>query len=175
MARVKAQLDHEAATGDAADERRKARLAKQYAKEVGAEKRKDKAASRKAVAGGVAKLRADRARVGYAGDLDADAALAALEGGSGVHRLGSRAGAGAPAHSFKRAAKDAKYGRGGKTRGRNNDAASAADVSGWARPERDDGGFSGRGRGRGRGGGRGGAAGPRGPAGGGAARAGGGK
>ena len=138
MARVKAQLDFERSSADAADERRKARAAKQYAKEVAAERRKEKVAAKKAAVQGVARLRADRARAGYAGDLNADAALAALESGRGVQMLGGRtARAGAPAKSKKRAAKDAKYGFGGKKKGRrNNDAYSAADVSDWRKPAR---------------------------------------
>jgi rRNA-processing protein EBP2 len=138
MARVKAQLDHDRTSADAADERRKARSSKQYAKEVAAERRKEKTAAKKAAVAGVAKLRADRKRSGYAGHLDADAALRALESGAGVQALGGRTGrAGAPTPSRKRAAKDAKYGFGGRKAGkRNNDAYSAADVSDWRKPAR---------------------------------------
>lgn len=151
MARVKAQLVYEKTSADAADERRKARTAKQYSKEVAAERRKDKVAAKKAASAGVAKLRADRKRSGYAGHLDADAALKALESGKGVHTLGGRAMAGAPAVSKKKAAKDARYGFGGRKAGkRNNDAYSAADVSDWKKPARGgDAGLKGRGGGGG--------------------------
>jgi rRNA-processing protein EBP2 len=157
VARVKAQLVYEETCPDAADERRKARTAKQYSKEVAAERRKDKVAAKKAASSGVAKLRADRKRSGYAGHLDADAALQALETGKWVHTLGGRARACAPAVSRKKAAKDARYGFGGRKSGkRNNDAHSAADVSDWKKPTR--GGVAGlKGRGGGGGGRKGGA------------------
>ena len=72
--------------------RRKQREARKYSKEVQTARRQEKAASKKAAVAGVDALRRDRARKGYAGNLDADAALAAMEGrGGGVAaRLGQR-------------------------------------------------------------------------------------
>ena len=58
--------------------RRKQRDSKKYAKQVMAEKKKEKAQTRKAAVADVSKLRRQRARQGYAGELDMDKELAAM-------------------------------------------------------------------------------------------------
>ena len=158
MARVRAQLDWERGQIDGADERRKAREAKQYAKQVQAERKKEKTASRKAAVAGVSKLRADRKRSGFAdaGGLDAGAAALDLMDGPARAALGRRFDASASrAPSAKRAARDTKYGFGGRANAgrRRNDAASAADMRGY-KPGRFDDGFGGKGGGGGGGGSR---------------------
>ena len=192
MQRVRAQLEHERAAIGAAGAARQAREAKRFSKEVSAERKRENSALKKQASEGVAKLRADRQRGGFSGELDADAALEALErrggfnsGGGGGGR-GGRGGGGGGRHAplgqrisrdgakekgGKRAFKDAKYGRGGRKRGsRQNDAASAADTTGF-RPGKFAEHFSAAGRGGGggvskggggRGGGRGGRSGGRG-------------
>jgi rRNA-processing protein EBP2 len=136
--------------------RRKQRDAKQFSKRVQAERKKEKVAARKAAVAGVAKLRADRKRAGFApGGPDAGAAALDLMDGSVRAALGTRFDPAASRKpSAKRAARDAKYGYGGRanTGRRRNDASSAADMRDY-RPARFDDGFgSGKGKG-GRGGG----------------------
>lgn len=149
MQRVRAQMEHERAAIEAAGTARQAREAKKFSKEVSAERKREKAASKKQASEGVAKLRADRQRGGFSGELDADAALEALERRGGFNSGGGRGGRGRVGSSHaplgqrisrdgakekggKRAFKDAKYGRGGRKRGsRQNDAASAADTRGF--------------------------------------------
>ena len=92
MQRVRAQMEHERATIEAAGAARQAREAKRFSKEVSAERRKEKAASKKQASEGIAKLRADRQRGGFSGELDADAALEALERRGGVNNVGGGGG-----------------------------------------------------------------------------------
>ncbi|KAK9827984.1 hypothetical protein WJX81_005158 [Elliptochloris bilobata] len=171
MARVKAQLMHEQAQIEAADERRKQRDSKKYAKQVAAEKKKEKAQSRKAAVADVSKLRRQRARQGYAGELDVDKELAAMA--RKPPAPGERFRPGERKVSKQREYKDAKFGFGGpKRRLKQNDAASAADMDSY-QPGRFNDGFGGGTRGRG-GGSRGGGGGSRGRGGGRGARGGGG-
>lgn len=72
--------------------RRKQRDSKRYAKQVAAEARKEKAQSKKAAIGNISKLRRQRQRDGFAGELDMDAQLDAFEGGGA--RSGNRGGGG---------------------------------------------------------------------------------
>ncbi len=58
--------------------RRKQRDSKKFSKQVMAEKKKEKAQSRKAAVADVSRLRRQRARQGYAGELDVDKELAAM-------------------------------------------------------------------------------------------------
>ena len=61
--------------------RRKARESKRFSKQVAAEARASKAQAKKAAIGSISKLRRQRQRDGFAGELDMDAQLAAMEGG----------------------------------------------------------------------------------------------
>ncbi|BDA45324.1 probable rRNA-processing protein EBP2 [Coccomyxa sp. Obi] len=164
MARVKAQLMHEQSEIEGAQERRKQREAKKYSKQVQAERLKEKAQAKKASIASISKLRKQRARDGFAGELDLDKELAGRGGPGGQKALmapGQRIRPGEKKVSRKREAKDAKFGFGGRKRlGKQNDASSAANMDGFRQGNFDDGirgGRGGRGRGgggRGRGGGR---------------------
>lgn len=92
MQRVRAQMEHERSAIEAAAAARQAREAKRFSKEVSAERKKEKAASKKAASEGIAKLRADRQRGGFSGELDADAALEALERRGGFNNVGGGGG-----------------------------------------------------------------------------------
>lgn len=171
MLKVREQLVFEQNSIAEAAQRRKSRDAKKFGKQVMAEVRKERASSKKQAVDSMTKLRKQREKSGYEGEVDVEAHLAASEGrgrGRGGGRDGGRSqgrggrsegrggrggGRGPPA---KRVAKDAKYGFGGPKRaGKRNDAASAADMNDFRQS-------SNGGRGRGRGGGRGGRSGGRG-------------
>ena len=61
--------------------RRKQREAKKYSKQVQAERLKEKAQAKKASIASISKLRKQRARDGFAGELDLDKELARSGGG----------------------------------------------------------------------------------------------
>ena len=63
--------------------RRKARESKRFSKQVAAESRAAKAQAKKAAIGSISKLRRQRQRDGFTGELDMDAQLSAMEGGGG--------------------------------------------------------------------------------------------
>ncbi|KAL6761298.1 eukaryotic rRNA processing protein EBP2-domain-containing protein, partial [Haematococcus lacustris] len=156
MAKVKEQLMYEQRSIEQAEERRKQREAKQYSKQVQADKQKERNASKKRAISDVSKLRKQRVKSGFAGELDYDAEMAAMERGtdsrgSGRGGRGERGGQrgrggtvrdrGAPPGrqqplNKKRQARDAKFGHGGAKRlSKQNDAMSAADMDGY-RPSR---------------------------------------
>ena len=153
--------------------RRKQREAKRIGKEVQAERKKEKDQARKSSISQVTKLRKQRQKSGFAGELDMDAQLQAMDrkpqpasqrirtgqlgrrlnlgyqsfteiaGQFGVC-LGVCAFAGERQPSKKREARDSKYGFGGRKRlGKQNDASSAADMEGY-KPGRFDDGFGGQ-------------------------------
>eukprot|EP00891_Asterochloris_glomerata_P006027 jgi/Astpho2/6027/fgenesh1_pm.00084_%23_13_t len=126
MARVKEQLMHEQQNMEQADERRKQREAKRFSKEVQAERRKDKAQQRKAAITDVTKLRKQRQKSGFAGELDLGDVLNQHRP---VRKPGERILAGQKGPSKKQQAKDAKFGFGGRKRlQKQNDAVSAASM-----------------------------------------------
>ncbi|KAK9803694.1 hypothetical protein WJX73_001841 [Symbiochloris irregularis] len=174
MAKVKQQLLYEQNQLQAAEERRKQRDGKKFQKAVHAERIKEKAQSKKRDIENVSRMRRNRARSGYQGDFDVDAALAednAFDRQSKpAMRPGDRIRPDDRKVSKKRKAKDEKFGFGGpKRRGKQNDADSAANMDGFRQGR-----FSETPRGRGgRGGSRGGRGGGRGGRSGGFSRGGG--
>ncbi|KAK9830655.1 hypothetical protein WJX74_000440 [Apatococcus lobatus] len=149
MSQVKQQLVHQQQTIEGADERRKQRELKKYSKEVQAEKRKERAQEKKRSIADVSRLRKRRAQQGYAGELDVEAELAGMEERRRPFSAGERIRGGIAKGGKKRQAKDSKFGFGGRKRlGKQNDAASAADMSSMP-GGRGRGGFRGRARGRG--------------------------
>ncbi|GFH12146.1 uncharacterized protein HaLaN_07781 [Haematococcus lacustris] len=82
MAKVKEQLMYEQRSIEQAEERRKQREAKQYSKQVQADKQKERNASKKRAISDVSKLRKQRVKSGFAGELDYDAEMAAMERGT---------------------------------------------------------------------------------------------
>ncbi|KAL4419941.1 hypothetical protein ABPG75_007039 [Micractinium tetrahymenae] len=172
MAKVKEQLLFEKQQIEAAEQRKQEREAKKFSKQVAAERKKERAQEKKAAISNISKLRKQREKVGFAGELDVDAELERLEGGGGGG--GGRQPKGRPGEHFtprdkskKRQQRDSKFGFGGPKRLRKqNDAGSAADVDGY-RPGRFDDGVARKvakkfGGGKGGGGGGKGAGGPRG-------------
>ncbi|CAL5221811.1 g4067 [Coccomyxa viridis] len=160
MARVKSQLMHEQTQIAEAQERRKQREQKRYAKQVMAERVKEKVQAKKAGVASITKLRKQRQRDGFAGELDMDAELAGPGQRKPAMAPGQRIRPGERTVGKKREAKNDKYGFGGRKRlGKQNDASSAADMDGFRQGKFDDG-FGGRGgrggRGRSGRGGRGG-------------------
>lgn len=133
MDRVRKKLIEERTQMEAVDQAKKARENRRYAKQVEAERRKEKAQTKKKEVEKVTKWRQQRKRNGYAGDADLPEAA-----GLGNKRSKTPMGAvrgtpkGAGNKSKKRQYKDAKFGFGGpKRRLKQNDANSAADVSGY--------------------------------------------
>ena len=148
MARVKEQLLHQTKLVQEMEQRRRDRESKRFSKQVQTEKRRERDMAKKKAITDVSRLRKQRERSGYQGELDLDAEL----GGAG-----GRPGRGPPknpgdrfqAHdkSKKRQRKDAKFGFGGKKRlQKQNDAYSSANVDDYSAPRKG-------GRGGGRGGG----------------------
>uniref|UniRef100_A0A7S0RRS0 rRNA-processing protein EBP2 n=1 Tax=Chlamydomonas leiostraca TaxID=1034604 RepID=A0A7S0RRS0_9CHLO len=147
MAKVKEQLMHEQASIEQAEERRKARESKQRAKQVQAEKVKERNANKKRQIDEISKLRKQREKSGYAGNVDFDAEIKNIERGgrAGQASAGGRGGPGGkgfrdrgapPGGSGtpgkKRLMKNAKFGYGGAKRAKKqNDAASAANMDGY--------------------------------------------
>ncbi|KAF6251220.1 eukaryotic rRNA processing [Scenedesmus sp. NREL 46B-D3] len=161
MARIKDRLMYEQQQIDQATERRKAREQKAYAKQVQAEKVKERAQEKKRQIQQVQQLRKQREKSGFAGELDFDAEMSGAarrqqQQGQGQHkgqRAGVRIQAGATPNK-KRQMKDAKFGFGGRKRlQKQNDAFSAADMSGY-KPGKFDDGFAGKKQGGGGGGAR---------------------
>ena len=129
MQRVKAKLLLEKQQMDDAEERRKAREAKRFAKHVQAEKLKERAQAKKAQIKSVEKWRKQRARNNYGGDGgDFDVDAEDNWGGARVakQRTGVRFQA-QGARSKKRQQRDEKYGYGGVKQKlkKQNDRASA--------------------------------------------------
>lgn len=155
MAKVKDRLMYEQQTIEQAEERRKAREHKAFAKQASAAKQRERAQEKKRAIEAVSALRKQRARTGFAGELDDEAAVHGKnqtkgggQGGGGGQHQGRMAGPGGrqqalgfkpgerirrgdgPSKGKKRLARDAKYGFGGRKRlGKQNDARSAADMS----------------------------------------------
>lgn len=141
MDKVRKKLIEERSQMEAAEQAKKARESKRYAKQVEAERRKEKAQTKKKEVENVTKWRQQRKRNGYAGDADLPEA-AGLDNKRSRKPMGSARGTpkgavrgtpkGAGDKSKKRQYKDEKFGFGGpKRRMKQNDAASAADVSGY--------------------------------------------
>ncbi|WIA16368.1 hypothetical protein OEZ85_013064 [Tetradesmus obliquus] len=159
MARIKDRLMYEQQQIDQAAERRKAREQKAYAKQVQAEKVKERAQEKKRQISQVQQLRKQREKSGFAGELDFDAEMsgAARRQQQPQQQRGQRAGVRIQAGATptkKRQMKDAKFGFGGRKRlQKQNDAFSAADMSGY-KPGRFDDGPAGKKKGGGFGGGK---------------------
>ncbi|DBB00534.1 TPA: hypothetical protein ACH3X3_002233 [Trebouxia sp. C0006] len=160
MAKVKQQLMHEQEQMEAVEQRQKQRETKKFSKAVQAERTKEKAQQKKANISDITRLRKQRQKSGFAGELDLDETL--------DHKRPpgkpSQRGGMAPQSNKRRQAKDEKFGFGGRKRQmKSNDASSAADMDSY-KPGSfsfgrggDRGGSRGRGgRGGGRGTGRGG-------------------
>jgi rRNA-processing protein EBP2 len=148
MGKVKDRLLYEQQTIEQAEERRKAREQKAFAKQTAAAKQRERAAEKKRAIESVSALRKQRARSGFAGELDDEAAVNGASafqvdkkedprrGGPGGRQqaLGFKPGerirrGDGPQKGKKRLARDAKYGFGGRKRlGKQNDARSAADM-----------------------------------------------
>ncbi|CAK0780053.1 hypothetical protein CVIRNUC_004924 [Coccomyxa viridis] len=152
MARVKSQLMREQTQIAEAQERRKQRDQKRYAKQVMAERLKEKAQTKKAGVASITKLRKQRQRDGFAGELDMDAELARPgTGRKPAMAPGQRIRPGERSVGKKREAKNEKYGFGGRKRlQKQNDASSAADMDTFKQGRYNDG-FGGRGGRGGRG------------------------
>jgi rRNA-processing protein EBP2 len=150
MAKVKDRLMYEQQTIEQAEERRKAREQKAFAKQTQAAKQRERAAEKKKAIEAVSALRKQRARTGFAGELDDEAAVHGRQqqreerqqgqqqrrqGPGGRQQAlgfkpGERIRRDGPEKGKKRVARDAKYGFGGRKRlSKQNDARSAADMS----------------------------------------------
>ncbi|KFM26930.1 putative rRNA-processing protein EBP2-like protein [Auxenochlorella protothecoides] len=127
MAKIKEQMLHQSKLVTEMEQRKKDRESKRFAKQVQAEKKKERAQEKKASISDVSKLRKQRKQSGFEGELDVDAALDDMSQ--------RRASAKNPGERFKprditkkRARKDSKFGFGGKKRLlKQNDAVSSAD------------------------------------------------
>ena len=127
MAKVKEQLIHETKVIEESEQRRKERENKKFAKQVAAERRKDRSQQKKQAIESVASLRKTRAKNNFEGDLDLDEVVGlGTKGRRGnTNKPGDRFSAGNK--SVKRRSKDAKFGFGGpKRKQKQNDAYSAA-------------------------------------------------
>lgn len=125
MAKVKEQLMYEQKVIETSQQRRKEREAKRFARQVSAERKKERAQEKKAAITGVAALRKQRKRDGFAGELDVDTELEKLDTRKPKGVLGERFKA--KGTSAKRAQRDSKFGFGGpKRKSKMNDAYSAA-------------------------------------------------
>eukprot|EP00775_Hariotina_reticulata_P003949 gene3949-4203_t len=140
MAKIKDKLMYEQQQIDQAAERRKARETKAYAKQVQAEKQKERAQDKKRQIQQVQQLRKQREKSGFAGELDFDAEMnKQQQRQQGGLRAGVRIQQGKTPNK-KRQMKDAKFGFGGRKRlQKQNDAFSAADMSGYKPGRFDDG------------------------------------
>eukprot|EP00898_Chlorokybus_atmophyticus_P001033 jgi/Chlat1/1930/Chrsp153S02256 len=143
MQRVKDKLLYEQRQVEGAEERRRQRELKRYAKEVQVEKTKERAQAKKQDIQSIKQWRKQRENSGYADDGAFPVGLEANEAGRGQKRkqssspaLGERMKDGkGPSKKAKK--KNTKYGFGGPTRLRKqNDADSAADMSGFKGPNR---------------------------------------
>ncbi|CAG9464300.1 unnamed protein product [Pedinophyceae sp. YPF-701] len=133
MAKVKQQMLLEQKAVQEMEERRKAREAKKFARELQSEKIKERAQQRKHEVAAVSKWRKQRKQSGFAPgeDFDPDAVMAKPgKGAPAPKRAGQRFDPSASKVSAKRQSRNAKYGFGGKKRvQKQNDAKSAADMS----------------------------------------------
>ncbi|PSC74922.1 putative rRNA-processing EBP2-like protein [Micractinium conductrix] len=136
MQKVKEQLLYEKQQIEASDMRKKEREAKKFSKQVAAERKKERAQDKKQAITSISKLRKQREKSGFAGELDVDAELERMEGGGrGGGGRGGRQQQHKPGERFaprdksaKREQRDSKFGFGGPKRNRKqNDASSAAD------------------------------------------------
>lgn len=147
MRKVKDKLLFEQRELEAKGERRREREAKRYGKAVQAERLKERKQQQKDSMGLLQRMKKRGAGVS-ATDVLADEPDWGEPGQRGGQRQGRGDGQGG---SKRQAHKAAKFGFGGPKRGsKRNDAASAADVSGYRTPHKP--GQRGRGGGRGRGG-----------------------
>lgn len=142
MRRVKDKLLHEKKVSEDQEARRKQREAKKYAKQVQAEKLKERAQTKSRDVQAIKDWRKQREKGGYGDGGDEDAMMAGLEaaitgGGSRQQQqraIGDRIGKGGPSKSRARQARDSKFGFGGRKKlQKQNDARSASDVSSFSR------------------------------------------
>ncbi|WZN66190.1 rRNA processing protein EBP2 [Chloropicon roscoffensis] len=132
MKRVKEKLLYEKKLAEEQEERRKQREAKKYAKQVQAEKLKERAQAKNKQIDGLDKWRKQRERDGYdeMGAEDYEEAMATAFR-KPKQPAGTRIFSGKQ-KSKARQARDKKFGFGGKKKiQKQNDATSAADDSGW--------------------------------------------
>ncbi|KAF5838951.1 eukaryotic rRNA processing [Dunaliella salina] len=144
MAKVKEQLMFEQRSIEQAEERRKQREQKQYSKQVQAEKQKERNAAKKKQIESVTNMRKQREKSGFAGELDYDKEMSALERKGRQPKQQGKAkdrmqpGKSKALTNKPRAAKDAKYGFGGKkSLSKQNTADSAANMSSFRSQKRD--------------------------------------
>ncbi|PNH11380.1 putative rRNA-processing protein EBP2 [Tetrabaena socialis] len=133
MAKVKKQLMFEQQQIEAAEERRKQREAKQYGKQVQAAKVKERGAEKKRQITEISKLRKQREKSGFEGELNMDDKLAEMDHKRrpmNIKQLGQRSSnVDSKAPNKKRQMRDSKFGFGGrKALGKQNDAFSAAST-----------------------------------------------
>eukprot|EP01026_Neomeris_dumetosa_P061913 TRINITY_DN5850_c1_g1_i1.p1 TRINITY_DN5850_c1_g1~~TRINITY_DN5850_c1_g1_i1.p1 ORF type:complete len:293 (-),score=62.48 TRINITY_DN5850_c1_g1_i1:174-1052(-) len=132
MSKVKQQLVYQQQVIQRIDEKRKARESKKFAKMVQAEKKQQREQDRKSDFENVKQLRKQRARSGFAGDMDFEMELAKMEAEQQSQLKASGVRFQKRDKSKKKQYKDAKYGFGGPKRLRKkNDAVSTADTSGF--------------------------------------------
>ncbi|KAL3162251.1 hypothetical protein ABBQ32_009950 [Trebouxia sp. C0010 RCD-2024] len=109
MAKVKQQLMHEQEQMEAVEQRQKQRENKKFSKAVQAERQKEKVQQKKANISDITKLRKQRQKQGFAGELDLDAALDFKRSpGKPAQRGGGGGGRFELQSSKKRQAKDSK-------------------------------------------------------------------
>ncbi|QDZ24633.1 rRNA processing protein EBP2 [Chloropicon primus] len=134
MKRVKEKLLYEKKLSEEQEERRKQREAKKYAKQVQAEKLKERAQAKNKQISDLDKWRKQRAKGGYddGGEEDYEEAMEGVFGNRKPKQAaGTRIFSG-KTKSKKREARDKKFGFGGRKKiQKQNDAASSADDSGW--------------------------------------------
>ena len=135
MARIKDQLLYEQKRIALAEQRRKARDARRFAKQVQAAKQREKQTAKKEKTRRVEQLRTQRQRMGFGQEFDWDLALDEVHRAeAGPRRKKEKT---LPAvKSRKRMYKDAKYGRSGgfgpARRGKGNTAESSGDMRAFA-------------------------------------------
>ena len=131
MARIKDQLQYEQKRIALADQRRKARDARRFAKQVQAAKQREKQTTKKEKTRRVEQLRTQRQRMGFGQEFDWDHALDEVHRAEATPRR-KKAKTLPAVKSKKRMYKDAKYGRSGgfgpARRGKGNTAESSGDM-----------------------------------------------
>mmetsp|Transcript_9209 Transcript_9209/g.21663 ORF Transcript_9209/g.21663 Transcript_9209/m.21663 type:complete len:175 (-) Transcript_9209:399-923(-) len=135
MKRVKDKLLYEKKVGEEQEERRKQREAKKYAKQVQAEKLKERAQAKNKQISSLKEWRKQRANSNYEGDggdfSPQDFDFSGKKKQEGKQPAGQRIFGGRN-KSKKREARDKKFGFGGRKKiQKQNDAKSSADDSGW--------------------------------------------
>jgi len=142
MVRVRGKLLAEKERIEAVEARKKSQESRKFAKQVQAEKAKERAAEKKATEESVTEWRKQRARAGGSGAVDAGKGLekvlaatgrAAIAEARGQRPGGPAAGGPKRGPSRKRQHKDTKFGFGGRKRNaKENDTKSAKDTTAFS-------------------------------------------